>query len=493
MTKVATPADLKSALRARDREAIGQAAQRLLEQGTRLDWQWFSVAHVLVRIGDLELAISAARRGVEESGESPQSRFQMAHILAIVGRQAEAINVVTDIPPGRISPIELDHFLGTCAMEIGDFDLAREAFERAVALEPRSGATWLSLAALPAMDDDHLLSELEAAHSPISATPPDSRARWHYARGAVLDRMTRAGEAFEAFAEGARLVKSTRPYDPDLDRQEADRLTVDFNRNLVNSIAGQVRIDTSRPILVTGLPRSGTTLVERMLTSHSDVGGGGELPFGSMLAREVGGKTKASLQSFLTRSSINELTRLYLNLGNQRFGQGLHFVDKGLGASRELGVLACALPQTRIIWMRRDPLDCAWSCFKTFFSHGVEWSWSLEDIARHFQAEDKLHAHWSQILGDRLLTVSYEELVADSDYQGRIFEHLGLIPERPKGTAHLTGSAVTTASLAQVRQPIYQSSVGGAERYRAYLQPFIDVYSAKPRSQPVTEKRGRGA
>jgi tetratricopeptide (TPR) repeat protein len=479
MTNIVTVTDLQLALRARDRAAINRLSARLLEQRTRFDWQWFSIAHVLVRIGELELAISAAERGVEECGGSDEARFQLAHILSIVGRQVDAIEIVSKISAGKLNSVELDHFLGTCALETGDFDLARSALERVVALWRGSGVTWLSIAALPAVNDAALLDELNAARSDIEATTPDSQARWHYAKGTVLDRLGQCDEAFAAFAAGAELVRADRPYDADADRQEAMMLAAEFDRAAIDRIAGKVGVGTNRPILVTGLPRSGTTLVEQILASHSNVAGGGELPFGSILAREVGGKTLSKLQSFVSGQGADRLAQLYLHLGNQRFGEGRRFVDKSLAVSRELGVLACTLPQARIVWLRRDPLDCAWSCFRTFFSQGVEWSWSLNDIALHFQAEDMLHSHWAEVLGDRILTLSYEELAADPANQTRrILDHVELDAEPATERGHRSRRAVTTASLAQVRQPIYRSSIGAADRYRAHLQPFIEAYEA---------------
>jgi tetratricopeptide (TPR) repeat protein len=479
MARVATTENFRKALRARDRAEINRLAACMLDERTPLGAQWFSVAHVLVSTGEVALAISAAERGAEEGGGSDEARFQLAHILSIVGRQEDAIAIASEIPPGKLNSVERDHFLGTCALETGDFELARGAFNRVVANWRGSGVTWLSLAALPPVDDAALLDELNAARPTIMPTSTDSRARWHYAKGTVLDRLGRSDEAFAAFAAGAELVRADRPFDPDADRREAELLAAEFDRAAIDRIAGKVGIGTNRPILVTGLPRSGTTLVEQILTSHSNVAGGDELPFGSILARDVGGKTLSKLEHFVSAHGVEQLSRLFVHLGNERYGEGGHFVDKSLAASRELGLLASALPEARIVWLRRDPVDCAWSCFRTFFSRGIEWSWSLTDIAAHFQAEDMLHSHWARVLGDRVLTLSYEELTADpAGLTRQILDHVGLDAEPAMDRVHRSRRSVTTASLAQVRQPIYRSSVGAADRYRAHLQPFIEAYQA---------------
>ncbi|HET9334971.1 MAG TPA: sulfotransferase [Sphingomicrobium sp.] len=473
-------ANFRSALKARDRAAINRAAVKLLEQKTPLGEQWFSIAQVLERNGELALAISAAARGVEQENGSAKARFQLAHILSLVNRNDEAIELVSAIAPNQLNATQRDHFLGTCYLETGDFEQARSSFERVAAAWQGSGVTWLSLAALPPADDEALLDQLNGARPTIIQAGADSRARWHYARGTVLDRLGRTDEAFAEFAAGAKLVKSVRAYDPDADRREAEMLVGEFDREAIDRIAAQVAAETSRPILVTGLPRSGTTLVEQILTSHSQIDDGGELPFGSILIRETGGNGLPRLESFVSGHGADPLARLYLHLGDQRFGEGSRFVDKGLGASRQLGVLASVLPAARIIWLRRDPLDCAWSCFRTFFTQGIEWSWSLTDIAAHFQAEDELYAHWRDVLGERMLTLSYEELASNPrEGIGRILDHVGLQHEPAMEQIHDTRRTVTTASVAQVRQPIHQSSVGSAHRYRDQLKPFTEAYEAK--------------
>ena len=474
----ASTADFVNALRARDRAAINASAASLLEQRTRLGAQWFSVAQVLVRNGEIALALEAANRGVVESGGSGKARLELAHILSSVGRQEEALKLLEEIRASDADPVDRGHLLGTCAMELGEFDRAREAFDEVLTRWPGLGPSWLSLSALPNSDDANLLERLEAAAPAVGATPPDYRAPWHYAKGAVLDRLGRTDDAFAEFSAGARLIRPTKPYDSVSDSEEADRIASEFTRHAIDAVAAQVTTDSASPIIVTGLPRSGTTLVEQILNAHSQVVGGGEMPIGSILLREIGGNSSSHLQTYAARQGADALTRLYLHLGEERFGSG-RFVDKGLGNSRALGVLASVLPQAKIVWLRRDPLDCAWSCFRTYFSQGIEWSWSLTNIAAHFAAEDRLYAHWSDVLSDRILSLSYEQLTADPAGQtGRILAHVGLEPEAAMEAAHEGRRPVSTASVAQVRQPVYRSSVAAAERYRAHLQPFIEAYAA---------------
>jgi hypothetical protein len=166
-----------------------------------------------------------------------------------------------------------------------------------------------------------------------------------------------------------------------------------------------------------------------------------------------------------------------LHLLSERFGATGRIVDKTIDVSRCMGLIAAALPDAPLIWMRRDPLDSAWSCFRTFFIHGVAWSYSLTDIAHHFRLEDDLMAFWKAQLGDRLLVVPYVELVEEpAAWTARLLAHCGLGEEAAAYTPHLTERTVATASSLQVRRPINRDGLNVAAPYRSHLQPFIDAY-----------------
>ena len=162
---------------------------------------------------------------------------------------------------------------------------------------------------------------------------------------------------------------------------------------------------------------------------------------------------------------MDALAELYLHLMTERMGPAGRIVDKTIDASRCLGLIACALPDAPLIWMRRDPLDCAWSCFRTFFIHGVAWSYDLADIARHFMLEDALLAFWAERLGDRLLVVPYGELVQlPALWTRRLLDHCGLAEEAGAFEPHKTHRVVATASSLQVRRPINRDGMNVAGR-----------------------------
>jgi hypothetical protein len=196
------------------------------------------------------------------------------------------------------------------------------------------------------------------------------------------------------------------------------------------------------------------------------------------VAVATGGVSGEAITAHLAAGgSVEKLGSLYLHLMAERFGPEGRIVDKTVDASRFLGLAASVLPEAPLIWMRRDPLDSAWSCFRTFFIHGVAWSYDLADIAHHFRLEDELVAFWQDRLGDRLLVVSYPDLVdAPEAWTSRILKHCGLAEEAGVYAHHKTDRAVATASSLQVRRPINRDGLNVAAPYARHLQPFVDAY-----------------
>lgn len=200
----------------------------------------------------------------------------------------------------------------------------------------------------------------------------------------------------------------------------------------------------------------------------------------AILQRDLNSLSARGLTAYLAKGGkADDLAALYLHLGQERFGKQGRFVDKALNTSRFMGLIAALLPQAPVIWLRRDPVDCAWSAFRTYFIQGLDWSWKLEDIATHFALEDQLFRHWSQMFPDRILVVDYQDLVRSPETQiPRILDHCGLPAEPQVFRPHETRRIVSTASVMQVREPINTGAIGAAEAYRQYLAPFTERYRA---------------
>lgn len=439
--------------------------------------QWHALAHLAARNGELSLARAAMDLFVEVSGGGPVAQYEKAALLEQTGRLRQAYELMRTLPEDSPDAAANAFSRGTAALFLGEIDEARHRLTMATRLRPQSGAAWLSLAmSIRAPEAPKVADSIIAAEPQMIAAEEPQRAAYCYARGKVHAERGEHDRAFAAFARGAAIMKSLDSYDRGADRRDAEESLRGYSADTIAELRQKWLGQNARSIFVTGLPRSGTTLVEQILTSHSAVTGGGEIGRLGLLANEVGGISGEAVRRYgdARPGQAAELWRHWLE---ELFPEPGRVVDKTLSNTRQLGIAASLLPEAPIIWVTRDPLDRAWSCFRTFFITSMPWSYDLEDIAFHFRLEDRLLEDWRQLLGDRLLVVPYEALVDDPQtWIRRILAHSRLDEEPQVFTPHTTRRAVTTASVMQVRRPINRAGIGSAEPYRRYLQPFIEAY-----------------
>lgn len=464
---------LNAALVQNRRSAANDAISALIQQRARLGQQWLSLAQLALHHGEIDLASAAANRLVEDAGGTADALHAHAVILARGGRLTEARAALATLPT-PLDPAKL-YTLATLALDEGNLEEARALLGEVVAAQPSSGSAWLSFAMAGGTREPAAGDRLLAAGSVVDHSTVADRVAWHYAAGHVYASRGLHDRAFAAYATGATLRRSTVRYDANVDARHAA-----VAMEGAAEIAARPEDPIPLPFIVTGLPRSGTTLVEQILVSHSAVVGGGESNLLRLIAQDAGGISAAAANRYAAAGGhYAELGDLYRRLLGERFGNNGHIVDKSLNNSRFLGLLTAVMPAVRIIWVRRDPLDCAWSCFRTHFAAGAEWSLDLVSMAKHFQIEDRLHDQWSRILGNIMLTIPYNQLVDDpAAWTAKILDHCGLVDEPGPYEPHLTPRAVTTSSVTQVRRAINRDGLGVAAPYRRHLQPFIKAYEA---------------
>lgn len=438
---------------------------------------WKPISQSLFDAGELDLSCRTMDLYAEAAG-TPEAQVDRALVYVRCSRLREARAILERVDK-TVPDIASNAYLrGTMALNIGERDLAREELLRAQAARPASGQIFQTLSMLGRMTDEpQVAAVILASEARMRDAPSAERGGYLYALGKTFDDQGETDAAFAAFAEGAAIVAAERPYNLRADVAAAARATEGWTADAVAAIARGVTIPTDRPIIVTGLPRSGSTLVEHILTSHSNVGNGDEVGLFTIVANDIGGSRRADYDSWARTHAPNEAAEDYLHLLAQRFGPDHRVVDKTLEASRYLGLLAALMPDAPIFWMRRNPVDCAWSCFSTWFLYGLPWSWSQTAMAQHFILEDRLLRRWQDILGDRLRVVEYERLVGDTEVEiPALLAHAGLAMEAAALSPEKNTRLVTTASVSQVRAPINTRAVGRAQRYAPYLQPFIQIY-----------------
>ncbi|MEP6784177.1 MAG: sulfotransferase [Sphingomonadales bacterium] len=471
-------ASLKGALAERNRAEMNRVVDQLLLADAPLGEQWRQLAELMRVSGELTLANRAMGAFVTAAGRTPAALYAKVVLLTQTGRQRDAHELLTSLPGDIPERAGHAYVLGNIAMTLGRVDEARDHLRTALKHRPGWGPAWLTLATTVNLAKDPIGEQLLADGAVAERQAPAELARYCYALGKLHADRREHDAAFAAFARGAQLLRKETPYSRNGNAANSEQAMRGYPDGFFDRMRAQAKRDTSRPIFVTGLPRSGTTLVEHILASHSDVLDGGELNIVQHLAVAAKGVSGNHIDQYLAGGgSVDELGALYLHLLAERYPGAGRVVDKTIDVSRCFGLIAAALPDAPLIWMKRDPLDSAWSCFRTFFIHGVGWSYDLSDIADHFRLQDAQMAFWKDRLGDRLLIVPYNDLIdAPEDWTRKLLAHCGLGEEAAVHSSHKTERVVATASAMQVRRPINRDGLGVAKPYREYLKPFVESY-----------------
>jgi tetratricopeptide (TPR) repeat protein len=473
--------DADVALEHGDRDGAVRLLEEELRHGASTGERWRSVARLAARIGETDAAIEAAKRFSRTMPPSLDRLLQYWSELGQYGRTAEAREELGRLSESVRRQPNVLHLLGTLAGQEGDFAEAERFYRTALAQTSMLPETWFALAMIRTFaPGDPDLAAMEGLRPAMERVEPSIRARFLYGLAKAWHDCREYDRAFALYSEGAALRRREEPWDRAAIERFVDGLIRDFTPERMSRLtpSGNER----RALFVNGLARSGTTLVEQILVSHSRVADGGEvnllraalIPAGDY---SLDGALRHEQRMAGQADPWGDIASSYFRLLEMRFRTAQQVVDKTLGHSHFMGLLMHTLPGARVVWMRRDPEDTALSCFRTYFSSGVPWSWSLEDIGFFFRLEDRLHAHWGALFPDRILTVDYQQLVTDpATWIPRIVEHCGLETEPALFESHLTERGVTTASVQQVRSPITTARIGLSAGYAAHLEPFRKAY-----------------
>ena len=471
-----------SALKTGHIERAQSKLAELLASGMALGDTWLLVAKLAQKMGELELAIQALHLYLASNQHTAHEHLQAAGIMAEMGHIKTALGNIEVLQSKGRYDVSLQHFIASAHMQLGELDLARKTFTELLNHWPAAGQSWLSFSALTAFNhQEHALAFIQQAAAAVQKSDNISQACYQYALGKAYFDCDEIDLAWRAYHQGANLMASQQHYDVAHAHKVTAAIIDSFKPESFKQLEAS-KLSTPPPIFVLGWPRTGTTLVEHMLCAHSKVIGGGEIDLLQKSTLALGGLGCSYARRYQANFAAGHLgwehlAKRYHYLAAQRFGQQGCIVDKTLNNSRYLGLIARMFPNAPIIWLQRDPMDAALSCFRTFFSGNQAWSWSLSNIAQHFQQEDKLFKHWHSLLPDRILVVPYEQLVKDPTYwQTKILGFCGLSTEPALSHFYQNDRAVTTSSTVQVRQQVHQNSVAGSRAIAHYMQEFTRSY-----------------
>jgi tetratricopeptide (TPR) repeat protein len=430
--------------------------------------------------GKLREALACYRHALAINPEFPEALSNLGDALQEEGKLADAMACCRRALMLDPSCADAHYNLGSILLDIGRLEEGRQHYEAAVVLRPRNAHYYFSLVnSAPVQPGDPHLAAMETLARDIDSLVPKDQIALHFALGKAYADLGERERSFRRLLEGNRLKRQQQGYDETAELAAFSRLEAVFNRALIERNRN-VGDSSSLPIFVIGMPRSGTTLVEQILAAHPLVFGAGELTELAKILACVppppsGPQQMPELVATLPGDQIRQIGTAYAENLRTRAPWAERITDKLPENYLYAGLIHIALPNARILHIRRDPVDTCLSCFSQLFSEGHAYSYDLAELGRRYKAYARLMDHWRSVLPPgAMLEIRYEELVGDFEAQARrIIDYCGL-PWDPACLAfHKIDRPVRTASASQVRRPIYGSAVGRSAPYREMLQPLI--------------------
>ncbi len=455
----------------------------------------YQLAVLLHRRNDPSGALSEIERLLATDPRNPGYRNLAAVILSRVGEYERSSRMYADLleeyPTNAKVWLSYGHVLKT----EGRQDESVAAYRRAIASDPAFGEAYWSLANLKTFR--FAKADLAAMRAGVENTAVDevNRVHLHFALGKAYEDAGDYAASFEHYAKGNALHRARNPYDADLNTKRAERLKAIFTREFFAARTSG-GCPAGNPIFIVGMPRSGSTLLEQILSSHPAVEGTTELPEIITLARELRLQSEsddigayADVLAAMSPQALRELGERYTERTRvHRKTDRPHFIDKMPNNFLHVAMIQLALPNAKIIDARRHPLACCLSNFKQHYARGQRFSYDLTDMGRYYRDYVGLMAHFDQALPGRIHRVLYERLVEDTEAEvRRVLDYCGLPFEAACLRFFENERPVRTASSEQVRQPIYRDGIEQWRHYdewfgplKAALGPVLPAYPALP-------------
>ena len=441
-------------------------------------------AGILLRRQRFHRAYDQAKKVFDNYAQA-RSRTQPVYASACygVGRNEEAIKQYLEMIDLNPTNPQLFVSLGHIHNTQGNSDLASEAFKQAYKINPNFGDAYWSLANTKSYKfDDQQVGAMQQSEASEDIAALD-QIRINFALGKAFEDRRDYEQAFHHYEKGNALKKTTAHYAAKQLQRRIDSQIQVCTRGVLESKKGSGN-PSSAPIFIVGLPRSGSTLLEQILASHSQVDGTMELHNILDLAKRLRGRSDNNDEHPRYTTIITELDDSYFERFGDQFMQNTQvyresapfFTDKMPNNFFHIGLIKLILPNAKVIDARRHPMACCFSGFKQLFGEGQEFSYGLADIGNYYRQYVKLMDHWDNVLPGFVLRVQHEDVVDDLETQvRRILDFCGLPFEEACLAFHKTERSVRTPSAEQVRQPIYKTGLDQWRNFEEHLQPLIDA------------------
>ena len=452
--------------------------ERCLELAPEFHLARQNYAIALSRRQRFDEALQQIERLLAAEPSNPNYRLLKGSMMVQKGDHLPALELyeefLKEYPRQSGAHMNLGHTLKT----VGRLDDSIRAYRTAIRLRPQTGEAYWSLANLKTFRFSD--REIEDMRGQLDDEgDPDDQSHLLFALGKALEDRKQFDQSFDYYARG-NAIRSKRH------RHNAKINVFDTARQIKTLDAAFFRerqgwgCEAADPIFIVGLPRAGSTLLEQILASHSQVEGTSELPDIISISRRLGKKSRKNPASdypeilkTLTADAIRSLGEGYIKSTRiQRHGPPF-FIDKMPNNFRHIGLIHLILPNAKIIDARRHPMAGCFSCFKQLFAHGQTFTYNLTDLGRYYRDYIKLMDHWDDVLPQRVLCVRYEDMVTDTENQiRRLLEYCGLDFEEQCLRFYETERAIRTPSSEQVRQPVYTEGLEQWRHFEAHLEPL---------------------
>ncbi len=432
-----------------------------------------------LRLGDYSGAIDSYGAATRLSPGSPEAQYNLSLALRHGNRAGEAreaaeraLALRPDYPAALLN-------LGILLEQEGDLAGAAAVYRRVLAILPACTAAYWSLANLRSVRFSPAETEAMRRLSESELAGSEDRTYLHFALAKDFEDKREYREAFEHLARANALKRSSTPYSRQFVEEQFAGIRETFDAEFFSQRAG-AGLAGAKPIFIVGMPRSGSSLIEQILASHSQVAGGGELPTAQQIAHvdipnRHGSPFYAAARLF-RHDEFAELGRLYCDRNAELVRFRPRFTDKTPDNFVLIGLLRVMFPDATIIHARRHPLDTCLSCYKQYFTETQSFSYDLGDLAHYYRQYRGLMEWWHTVLPGTILDVDYETLVGNQEVESRrIVEFCRLPWEARCLDFHETRRAVKTASAGQVRQALYATSVHQWKHYEPWIGPLVDA------------------
>jgi tetratricopeptide (TPR) repeat protein len=427
----------------------------------------------LHKLGRLDEAGQVFAEAVARQPDQARLWFNLANVQADQGRPEAAITSYERslaLAPGAA---EMSNNLGNVLRGVGRLDEARAAYRAALAARPDHAASHLNLADLHRFaPGDPWIGELQERLA--GAGSDADRVHYGFALAKALDDIGDTDGAFAALTQANRLRRRELGYDFAVDQRRFAAVRRMFDGALPATAGDPAFQGGPQPVFIVGMMRSGTSLVEKILASHSRVYGGGELEFMGRLALPLARAAETDTALRIDRDTALAVRQGYLAELAGLPEQAPVITDKMPTNLTWVGFILTAFPRAKVIHLNRDPMAVGWSIYRHYFSQdGNGYAYDLTDIGHYFRLQQDLMAHWHGLFPGRILTLNYEALTEDQEGQTRaLLDWCGLEWEEACLNFHATPGLVRTASSAQVRRAMYRGSSEEWRKYEAHLGPL---------------------